>query len=146
MRATFRWLANVLFVAVVIQVGLAAYGAFNAIHKAEHVRITKKTIENGFDPHGIVGTLILVVMLALVIVALAGRLGPFSVRLAGIAFGLGILQLILGIVSTSAPAVGFLHGVNALAIFAVTGLLAHRTSAAERAASPAPVAPAPSSP
>lgn len=30
----FRWLAAVLFIAVVVQVGLAGYGAFHAVHAA----------------------------------------------------------------------------------------------------------------
>ena len=138
MRAAFRWLTSILFVAIVVQVGMAAYGAFDAIHKADHHPATKKTIENGFDPHGIIGTLILVIMLVLLLVALAGRVGPVYVRLSAVLFGLGVLQLILGLVSTSAPAVGFLHGLNALAIFATSGLLAHRAATAESAPEAAP--------
>ena len=144
MRSAFRWLTSVLFVLVVVQVGLAGYGAFNAIHKADNHPVTKKTIENGFDPHGVVGTLVLLAMLALLIVALAGHIGPAAVRFTAVLFGLGILQLILGLVSTSVPVIGFLHGINALAIYAASGLLAHRSWTADRAAAPgATPAPAP---
>ena len=145
-RTTFRYLTSVLFVALVVQVGLAGFGAFNAVHKADKgVLVSKKTIENGFDAHAALGTVILVVMLIMLIVAAAGRLGPTQVRFAAVLFGLGVLQIILGLVSTSAPALGFLHGINALAIYAVSALLAHRTWVADRAA-PAPGAPAPAAP
>ena len=59
MREAFKYLTSILFLAIVVQVGFAGYGAFNAIDKADKGRtVTKKTIENGFDPHGVIGTLI----------------------------------------------------------------------------------------
>src|SRR5258708_23318284 len=81
MRAAFKALTSLLFVAIVVQVGFAGYGAFNAIDKADKGRsVTKKTIENGFDPHGVIGSVILAVMLLLVLTALTGRLGPLSAK------------------------------------------------------------------
>lgn len=124
--SVFRWLTAILFVAVVVQVALAAFGAFDAIHKAENVPISKKMIEDSFTAHGILGTLILLVMLVLLILAVAGRMGRAQRKFVGLIFGLGVLQLILGLVSSSAPVIGLLHGLNALAIFATTGILAHR--------------------
>jgi len=140
-RNTFRWLSAVVFGLVVVQVALAAFGAFDAVHKADKTPISKKTIENGFTAHGIVGTLILLLMLILLIVAVASRQGPQQTKLAGLIFGLGVIQLLLGLVSTSAPVLGLLHGLNALAIFSTTGLLAHRTWTTGRR--PAAVAEAP---
>lgn len=139
-RTAFRWLTSILFVAIVVQVGLAGYGAFDAIHKAEGASVSKKAIEDGFGAHAAVGSLILLVMLLLVIVAAAGRLGPAKLKWSGGLLGLGILQMVLGVVSTSAPALGFLHTVNALAIYAASALLAHRTWTEQR--SPAVVEPA----
>jgi hypothetical protein len=137
MRNVFRWLTSVLFVAIVVQVGLAGYGAFNAIHKAENASVSKKTIEDGFNAHAALGSVIVLVMILLLVVALAGGLGPTAVKWSGGLVGLGIVQLVLGIVSTSVPALGFLHTVNALAIYAASALLAHRTWTADRAAAPA---------
>ena len=57
MRTAFRIVASLTSLAVIIQVGLAGYGAFAAIDKADHASVTKKQIENGFDPHGVVGTI-----------------------------------------------------------------------------------------
>jgi hypothetical protein len=122
LRAAFRIVASVTSLAVIVQVGLAGYGAFNAIDKADHGRtISKKTIENGFDPHGIVGTIVLVLMVILVIVALFAR---YKIRIAAVLFALGIVQLLLVAGGTSAAWVGFFHGVNALAIAGIAGSLA----------------------
>jgi hypothetical protein len=137
-RNAYRWLTSVLFVAVVVQVGLAGYGAFNAIHKAENASVSKKTIEDGFGAHAAVGTLIVLVMLLLLVVALAGRLGPAAVKWSGTLLVLGIVQMVLGVVSTSVPVLGFLHTVNALAIYAAAALLAHRTWTQHRASVGAP--------
>jgi hypothetical protein len=141
-RNAFRWLSAVLFALVVVQVALAAFGGFDAVHKADKLSVSKKTIESGFNAHGAVGTLIVLVMLVLLILAAAGGLGP-QTKFAGLILGLGVIQYLLGVVSTSAPVLGLLHGLNALAIFSTTGLLAHRTWRVEtRAAPPAAAAPA----
>ncbi|MCW3067865.1 MAG: hypothetical protein JWL67_490 [Solirubrobacterales bacterium] len=125
MPAAFRWLTSILFAAIVVQVGLAGYGAFEAINKAEHTPVAKKAIEDGFNAHSALGSVILVVMLALLIVALVGRLGRNNVRWSAAVLLLGILQFVLGVVSTSVPWIGFLHTVNALALYAGSALLAH---------------------
>jgi hypothetical protein len=143
MRTAFRWLTSVLFVAIVVQVGFAGYGAFDVIHKAEQasVSLPKKTIEDSFNAHSGLGAIIVLLMLVLLIVSLAGRLGESHLRWSGGIFLLGVLQFVLGIVSTSVPWVGFLHAVNALAIYAAVALLAHRVWMKDR---PSTAAPAPS--
>jgi hypothetical protein len=141
-RAAFRYLTAVLFVAIVIQVALAAFGAFDAVHKSKHAPVAHKTIDNGFGPHALFGYIIIILMLVLLIVAAAGRLGPTPIRLAGGLLLAGIIQAILGVISENAPGVGVLHGMNALLIFALSGMLAHQTWAAERGGSTAATAPA----
>src|SRR5947209_8293101 len=127
MRDAFKYLTSLLFLAVVVQVGFAGYGAFNAIDKADSDHtITKKTIENGFDPHGIVGTFVIAIMLILVIVALIGRVGSLMIRLSIVLFVLGILQMLFAYLGTRSAPLGFLHGINALAIYGAAGFLAHR--------------------
>jgi hypothetical protein len=128
LRQAFKYLASLLFLAIVVQVGFAGYGVFHALDKADKDgTVTKKTIESGFDPHGIVGTLIVFVMLLLLITAAAGRVGSPYVKWAGGLFVLGLLQMLFAYLGTkSAPVGGFLHGINALAIYAAAALLAHR--------------------
>ncbi|HEY8316120.1 MAG TPA: hypothetical protein VIG35_04585, partial [Gaiellaceae bacterium] len=120
-------LTSLLFLAVVVQVGFAGYGAFNAIDKADHGKtVTKKTIENGFDPHGLVGTIVLVLMLLLVVSAALGRLGPLYAKWTTGLVVLGVLQVLFGYLGTKSAPLGFLHGINALAIYALAAMLAHR--------------------
>jgi hypothetical protein len=128
MRQAFKFMTSLLFLAIVVQVGFAGYGVFHALDKADKDgSVTKKTIENGFDPHGIVGTLIVAVMLLLLISAAAGRVGSRYVKWAAGLLVLGILQLLFAYLGTkSAPIGGFLHGINALAIYAGAAMLAHR--------------------
>jgi hypothetical protein len=76
MSRLFRWLTSILFAAVVIQVGLAGYGAFDAIHKAKSDPVNKKALEDSFGAHGVFGYLVLLVMLFAFIVAASGGLGP----------------------------------------------------------------------
>lgn len=141
MRTTFRYLTSLLFLAVVLQVGFAGYGAFNAIDKAADASVTKKTIENGFDPHGALGSLVILLLLLSLLVAAFGRLGGPTVRWAAALFGLGIVQMLLAWGATGAAWVGFLHGVNALAIYAGVAMLAHRVWGERRVASEAWTAP-----
>ncbi len=134
MRAAFRWLTSVLFAAVVVQVGFAGYAAFDVVHKAEQASasVPKKSIEDAFNAHDALGPVVVLIMLVLLIVSLAGRLGESKLKWSGGILLLGILQAVLGVVSTSAPWLGFLHAVNALAIYAAAALLAHRTWTGDR--------------
>jgi hypothetical protein len=122
MRTAFRLVATLTSLAVIVQVGFAGYGAFNAIDKADDASVTKKTIENGFDPHGALGTIVVALMLILVLLSLFG--GRIRARMVTILFALGIVQMLLAWGATGAAWVGFLHGVNALAIAGVAGSLA----------------------
>ncbi|HEY5046306.1 MAG TPA: DUF6220 domain-containing protein [Solirubrobacteraceae bacterium] len=140
MRTAFRWLTAALFAAIVVQVGFAGYGAFDVIHKAEEasVSVPKKTIEDAFNAHGALGAIIVLLMLVLLIVSLAGRLGESHLKFSGGIFLLGVLQFVLGVVSTSVPWLGFLHAVNALAIYAAVALLAHKVWTQDRPSTAVP--------
>src|SRR4051794_1889386 len=119
MRSGFRIVATVTSVAVVLQVGFAGFGGVNAIdHGAS---LTKKTVENGFDKHDVTGTVVLVLMVILVIVALLAR---HQMRLTTILLVLGVVQALLSWAALHAAWVGFFHGVNALAIAGIAGSLA----------------------
>jgi hypothetical protein len=141
MRTAFKYLTSLLFLAVVVQVGFAGYGAFDAIDRADDGSITKQTVENGFDPHGALGTIVVLLLLVTVLAAAVGRLGPTLLWWTAGLFALGIVQMLLAWGATGAAWVGFLHGVNALAIYAGVAMLAHRTWGEGRVASEAWTAP-----
>jgi Family of unknown function (DUF6220) len=128
MANAFKYLTSVLFAAVVVQVALAGYGVFYALHKAKHDQPPSlKTFDHGFAAHAAVGVLIAIVILVLLVVAAAGRLGPAALKWSGALLVLTLLQFVFAELGKNVPALGFLHVVNALAIYAAAGLLAHRT-------------------
>jgi hypothetical protein len=135
MKTAFRYLTALLFFAIVVQVGFAGYGAFNAIDKADEASVTQKTIENGFDPHGALGTIVVVLMLVVVLAALAARVDGTTRKWVSGIFVLGIVQMLLAWGATNAAWVGFLHGINALAIYAAVAMLAYRLWSGSRVAS-----------
>jgi Family of unknown function (DUF6220) len=139
MRDAFKYLTSLLFLAVVVQVALAGYGAFNATSKADdNAAVAGKTITDGFDAHAVLGTVIVGITIVLVLVALAGRLGSPWVQWAGGLVLLGILQMLLSWLGEAVPALGFLHAVNALVIYAAVAMLAHRAWVRRDAAPAAP--------
>jgi hypothetical protein len=127
MRATFKYLTSLLFLAIVVQVGVAAVGAFNALDKADKGKtVTKKQIENGFDPHGLFGTIVLLLILLVVIAAFVAKVDPMLKRIASGLVVLGALQVLFAWLGTKSAPAGFLHGINALAIYGAAAVLAHR--------------------
>ena len=128
MANAFKYLTSVLFAVVIVQVALAGYGVFYALHKAKHDQSASlKTFDHGFAAHAVLGALIAIVILVLLIVAAAGRLGPAALKWSGVLLVLALLQFVFAELGRNVPALGFLHVVNALAIYAAAGLLAHRT-------------------
>jgi hypothetical protein len=141
MTNAFKYLTSVLFVTVVVQVALAGYGVFYALRKTDHGgTVNKHQFDHGFNAHAVLGSIILVVMLLLVIAAAAGRLGPSALKFSIGLLVAGILQLAFAALGRSVPALGFLHVVNALAIYAAAALLAHRAWTRGMGAAPAPAA------
>jgi hypothetical protein len=136
--AAFRIWASLVSLAVIVQVGLAGYGAFHAVNVSDDKgSIGKKSVEDGFGVHSGLGYVILLAALVLVILAfVARRQSADSSRLkwSGIIFGLLILQVLLAWVGMASSGLGALHAINALAIAGFAGSLAGREWARHRAA------------
>lgn len=132
MRTAYRYLSWLIFAAVIVQVGLAGYGAFNAANKAEDahhddaqtITLGKDTIEDGFGLHWAVGELILLLTLLALILAAVGGIRGRRLKLAGALFGLLVLQVILGFLGFATAYLGALHPINALLIVGLSGWLA----------------------
>ena len=75
--------------------------------------------------HGGFGTILALGMIVLFILGFAARLGrpavwwPFALALAG------VVEVFLAGLGRGYPDLGFLHPVNALVVFALSGLIAH---------------------
>jgi hypothetical protein len=136
-NSAFRIWASLVSLAVIVQVGLAAYGAFHAVDESDDKgTIGKKTVEDGFNAHSALGYLILIGALVLLLLALAARRqgGSDRVKWSGLLFGLLIVQVLLAWAGSATAWLGILHGMNALAIAGFAGSLAGREWAAYRGA------------
>ena len=123
MRSLYRWWATIVFVAVIVQVGFAGYGAFFVANEVDGGVVNESKFEDGFGPHAGFGYLVVLGGLILLLISLAARVGKRRIlQTLGLA-GLFILQVILAWVGFGIPAIGALHPINALAIFAFLGYL-----------------------
>jgi hypothetical protein len=120
-RKIHTGLVHLFAAGLVLQLFLAGLGAFTTIHN-------KKFDDNNFGPHGIVGTILVLVALLIALVAVTGRWSPIVTKLSGGLFGLMVLQLVLGVAGAgSAPVLGGLHVLNAIVIVWVTYRLEQMT-------------------
>lgn len=136
MKATYRVLALLIPVLVVLQASFIALGLFGLAHWVDAGNtLTKSAIENdpgsvgggtalGFHYFGAMAALL--VALLLLIVSFFAKLTG-GVKWAGLIFGDVVLQWALGLFSFSAPTLGFFHAVNAFVLFGL-GIMAVRAA------------------
>jgi hypothetical protein len=122
-RAAFKYLVALFVVGVVAQIGLAGVGAFHTVSKNDDGPLAKEKAGDWFGAHAAVGYLLVLLSVLLLLVALAARDGRLR-RGAGLLFGLMIVQVLLAWLGGGVWALGFLHPINALAIFGLSGMLA----------------------
>lgn len=133
MQAVYRYWSAIVALVVVVQVGLAGYGAFYAANKVEGGTIDEDTFSDGFGLHAGIGYLVVLAGLVLLVIALLARVGrPGVLRAAGLV-GLLVLQVLLAWFGFEVPAIGFFHPVNALLIFGLSGSIAWSAWRGERA-------------
>jgi hypothetical protein len=146
MQAVYRWWATWVFAAIVIQVGLAGYGAFYVVGKTDNGGVVDSDkVDSGFGPHVVWGYLAVgLSIIILVLIGLIGGIGRWRLGRQGILFLLFVLQVVLAGGGYDVPAIGFFHPVNALVIFTLAGSIVFTTWRAHRASPPAPSPPEPS--
>ena len=140
MNGAFRIWASLVSLAIIVQVGLAGYGAFHAVDESDDKgTIGKDAVSDGFSAHAALGYIILLAAIILVVLAFLASRGSDRRRLrwSGAIVGLIILQTLLAWAGGAADWLGVLHGMNALAVAGVAGSLAGREWAAHRGASTA---------
>jgi hypothetical protein len=128
LRSIYRYWSALIFAGVLVQIGAAGYGAFYTANKLQHKgdSLNHKAFDHAWTFHGAFGTILVLAMIVLLLLGLAGRLGrpaiwwPLALAVAG------VVQFLLAGLGRSVPALGFLHPLMAVAIFALSGMIAHR--------------------
>jgi len=127
LRLAYRYWSAVVFLAVIVQVGAAGYGAFYAYHKSDKKQLlTHKQFDHGFNFHIAFGYLIFIGSLFMFLFALGARLGRRRVLMAVAVPVLVLLAIVLAIAGESVPAIGVFHPIDAFLILGLTGSLAHQ--------------------
>ena len=111
------------FVAVVVQIGAAGYGAFNAADKSDPGPLTEKGFSHGFDFHNGFGYIIFLGAVILFLLALAARLGRRRVLQALALPVLVAIQIVLAWGGEDQPIVGIFHPLVAFLIAGFSGSL-----------------------
>ena len=120
MRTVYWAWSMVVFAMVVIQIGLAGYGAFYAANKLEDEgsTINDDVFMDGFGLHAGLGYLVILAGLVLMILGLIAGIGKWRLGRHGLLFLLLFVQLWLAWIGFELPfPVGFLHPINAVFIF-----------------------------
>ena len=137
MKQTYRVLAGLIALGVLVQAGAVAFGWFDAINAVDSGEVIDGDYEGnaGHAIHGIVGMMVmpLLALVLLIVSFFARKAVPGAVKWAGIVFGVTLLQVALAFAAFSAPVIGALHGINALVLLgtaARAGALTRETRAA----------------
>ena len=133
MKQTYRVLAGLIALGVVVQAAAIALGWFTAISDIDNGLVIDQNYEGngGHALHGIVGLYVMPVLglIFLVVALVAGKSVPRGRTWAGIVFAAIIVQVVLAFLAFGVPALGALHGLNALIVFgtAVRALMLTRS-------------------
>ena len=138
MRSTYRVLAYLVALGVVLQAGTIAFAWFSVLGEVDGGAVFDSNSEGnvGHMLHGMVGMMAIpLIALLLLIVSFFAKVAG-GIKWAAITLGVAVLQVVLAIVAFGAPAIGALHGINAL----VLAIVATRAARLVTEAAPAPVA------
>ena len=140
MRQTYRVVASLIALGVLVQAASVAFGWFEVLTEVEDGQVFSDTsnYNAGQIVHSLVGMGIMP-LLGLILLGVsfgAAKTVPGAPKWAGIVLGLIVLQVGLAFLAYAVPVVGALHGLNALAVLGA----ASRASMLTRQAAAGPVA------
>jgi hypothetical protein len=124
MRTTYRVLAMIIAIGVVVQAALIAVAWFIVLHGLDDGTVFDKNSEGNWAHmlHGEIGVMVLpLIAILLLIVSFFARI-PGGVKWAAITFGVTVLQILFAFLGFAAPVVGALHGINAFVLAAVASI------------------------
>jgi len=137
-KQTYRVVSGLIALGVLVQAGAIAAGWFTAIHDLDNGLVIDKNYDgNAFHSvHGFVGFNVMPILglILLVVSFFAAKSVPGARKWGAIVFGLIILQVALALFAFSVPALGALHGINALAVLgtSIRAFMATRQGVAAR--------------
>lgn len=132
MRSTYRVLAGLIALSVVLQASFIAGAWFGVIKDLDDGAVLDKNYDGnlGHIMHSVFGQgVIPLLAIALLVISFFAKV-PSGVKWALIVFGDVVLQFLLAFISFGVPAIGALHGINALALFSLAVLAARRAAGA----------------
>lgn len=124
MKSVYRYWAWLVFIAVVLQVGFAGYGAFYVANAVDDNPVNEDKFEDGFGLHMGFGYIIVLLTLIYLLIAFGARVGKQRIIKNAVLFGLLILQVLLAWFGSAVPAIGAFHPLNAFVILGLSGWLA----------------------
>lgn len=122
MKQTYRVLAGLVALGVLVQAASVAFGWFKTLNDLDSGSLT--SIDKNYDGnvghtiHAIDGQMVIPVigLILLIVSFFAARSVAQARKWAGIVFGLIVLQVVLAFIGFGVPIVGALHGINALIV------------------------------
>lgn len=131
MKATYRVLAILIALLVLVQAAGIAFGTFGILKFVEDGKDYTKSISEdrtatgalGQNIHSFGAIAIALIAIILLIVSFFSKIEG-GVKWASIVFLVVLLQWVFAIVAFSAPVVGMLHGINAFVVFGVAMMAA----------------------
>src|SRR4029453_14516065 len=138
MKQVYRVLAFLVAAGVGIQAASVAYGMFGLFKWIEGGGTLDQSTEptpalggvTGFTWHATGGIFVLPAISLLLLISSFFAKVPGAIRWALIALGVTVLQVALGLFAHSVAALGWLHGINAFALFGVAMMAGMRVSRA----------------
>jgi hypothetical protein len=127
LRTLYRYGTVILAAMVVIQIGAAGFGAFNASEHLPHDSsvLREKTFDDGFSFHTAFGYIVFVAAVVLFVLALASRMGRRRVlHVLGLPIMVAV-QIVLAWASESTHWVGPFHALLAFGILGASGRLVY---------------------
>jgi hypothetical protein len=141
-KQTYRVLAGLIALGVLVQAAAIAFGWFSALSDIDSGTVIDGDYEGnvGHAIHGMNGMMVMPALALIFLIAsfFARKVVPGAVKWAGIVFGVTLLQIALAFAAFSAPILGALHGINALVLFACAGRASMLTRESRAASAGAP--------
>jgi hypothetical protein len=136
LRAIYKYLAALIVVGVLVQIGFAGYGAFFVSSQLEDKGDTlgHEPFDHAWRFHTGFGYIVVYATVALFLIGLLARIGRPRIWFALALAVAGIVQLFLAYLGEDHAKAGFLHPLNALVILGLSGMIAHRAWRARAAA------------